>query len=125
MKLTALVEAKVSPAIFARYLILFVDHDPAPDHTLGEVMGHGEFYIITDIPPISEEKFQKLFKLSFERVSLMDWVKVIKIDHTDWYKGLGTEENPFIYATSFVLTWKEFVGHMEYEYHPDDDDFDE
>ena len=114
MKLHALTETEVTPAVFARYLVVYVDDG-----------GAGDFYIVTDIPPISEEKFQKLFKLSFEPGSLLDWVRVMRIDHTDWYDEMGTEESPFENVTNYVVTWKEFVADVKRAFAPDDDDFSE
>ena len=121
MKLRNILEAEVTPAVFQKHLVLFVDG------------AMGAVYIITDIPPISDEKFQKLYDLSFEPGSLAEWIDVIRIDHTDQRRlqdefgnEFGTEDEPFANVTTYVYTWKAFVATMK-EHYPfdEDDDFDE
>ena len=113
MKLKQLLEAQVTSEVLAKYLVLYVDS------------AMSAYYIITDVPPISKEKFQKLYDLSFEPGSLTDWLEITHILHEkDWYNhamyhGLSD-------ITTWVYTWKEFVATMKEHYSPDEvDDFDE
>ena len=113
MKLKELSEAEVTADVLAKYLVLYVDG------------AMGGYYIITDIPPISEQKFQKLYDLSFESGSLAEWIEITRIRHKDWYEHVmflgGTSDVP-----TWVYTWKAFVATMK-EHFPFDtvDDFDE
>ena len=108
MKLHNIFEAQLTRDQFTRYLIIFVDG------------AFGAVYIITDIPPISEEKFQKLYKLSFEANTLADWISIERTVEEDW------DDEYFEEAITYVMDWKGFVAHIKEYYPPDgDDDFDE
>ncbi len=117
MKLRALVEAEVTPAVFNKHLVLYVD----------ELEGSA-FYIITDIPPISKEKYNKLIRLSFDEGSLASYLFINQIDK-DWSNNkefLGYAPNPLTNNPTWAYTWKEFIAHMKEKHPPDDgDDFDE
>ena len=86
-----------------------------------------DVYIITDVPRLSDEKFNKLYNLSFEEGSLSDRVEIYPINPIDLHdvelddaaegitRGIGSDK------------WKKFVADMKEYYVPDeeDDDFDE
>ena len=119
MKLRNLFEVEVTPAVFEKYLVVFVD-DPS---VRGSANTPGGFlYIISDIPPISPEQYNKLFRVSFEEGGLSSSVFVARFDLKDWYSD---GNNAAANVTTYVYPWKEFVAHMKEKYPYDGDDFDE
>ncbi len=113
-----------------------------------EVIGINDVtFIITDVPRISEEKYQQLFRVSFEEGSLTD-MRILPYHLTGDYlrhasnKGKAEYEKKWFewlekaYKTgkgghtknSFhieAVTWKEFVAKMKENYPPAADDFSE
>ena len=81
-----------------------------------------EFYIISDVPRISEEQFDKLYEVSFKAKPPRSF---LILDRVDSY------ESKYRPHMVFDMTWKKFVKYMQEYWHeyyddPDDtDDFDE
>ena len=77
------------------------------------------YYIISDIPAISEDRYRELFNVSFESRSVDNNVTMEPYNYLD--KHLR-----FIQANVETLTWKEFITRMKTNYpYSGDDDFDE
>ncbi len=89
------------------------------------------YYVISDVPPISEDQFSKLLDISFEEGSVDSIVHdlgVIDLYRTEatgieWSQMSGPD---LMNASIKTLTWKQFVAEFKAEWpHEEQDDFDE
>ena len=94
---------------------------------------HG-YFVISDVPPISDEQLHELFELSFEKriiSRMMDAqypraLKAMRKFKTKWDDGSAMPRNP--HQDIIKVTWKEFVAHItkaDAQTPGGNDDFDE
>ena len=94
--------------------------------------GENDIVIISDVPRISEEQYEKLYKISFkerlrygvgDEVSFMPilWDGMFRDNEEKWHKWVETRRQVIR-----TMTWNKFVEFVKENYPNDeDDDFDE
>jgi len=109
------------------HLVLEVNVDPI--HEPGQWV---EIYIISDIPRLSKEQFDELYKTSFTGAKPRHFLTIEQLDVNKPRKDSGGVGYPIRYLSDYTMKWKEFVKHMQTFFNPDyddnpeyEDDFDE
>lgn len=107
--------------------------------------GENDIIVISDVPPISEEQYKKLYEISFkerlhgglgvgDEVDFMPtiWDPTFRDDKEKWYKWVESRHrrsDPARHHTGGMvirtMTWKQFVEFVKENYPDEDDDFAE